>query len=412
MRASEDRLAAWPPGLGKYYTFACIPVDLSTVDFSVPDRCWVVIEAEMMSRDGERRDLAATTLLEVSPLPRPDGWHPGDPHLHTLASDGWLTVEETVQCGKYGSGLSWMVITDHAEGIEEKMGWGDYVAECEGAGTLHDVLVCPGAECTATGTPLNGHALGYALNTAGGSGVPAASGKPATVISSILGHKPGTSFAGIAHPYHWLYRWPDWSVDGFRTMELATGGGAGVDRRTRERWFRLLRDSLADWSESAQRPDFVVGLSSTDSHAIPLSVMPGERHVTWVRTGSTTAPSGPADLYARMREGRCVVSCGGDFASLSLNGSGPGEVCECTIGSKVKATFLIQPRATHRLDYVHLRNSSGEVIKKWDSITGDSFADEIDAPTKRECFVAEFAFAGSGKERWEVWTNPVWVRAA
>ena len=155
-RASEDRLAAWPPGLAKYYTFACIPVDLSTVDFSVPDRRWVVIKAEMMSRDGGETRSGCYHPPGGKPAPAAGWLAPGRPapaHARERRlADG--RRDGAVRQVRFGP-----VVDGHhrsRRGHRGEDGLGDYVAECEGAGTLHDALVCPGAECTATGTPLTG----------------------------------------------------------------------------------------------------------------------------------------------------------------------------------------------------------------------------------------------------------------
>ena len=147
-------------------------------------------------------------------------------------------------------------------------------------------------------------------------------------------------------------------------MELATGGGNTAQLSTVERWFRLLRRDLAAWDGGSDLA-FVVGLASTDSHSIPLSVMPGERHINWVRTGFPAPPSDPHALFAQLRAGRCVASCGGDFGTLRVNGAGPGSVCASDSHAPLLCEFEAGPRGGNRLD------RSGSTALTAGSVSGD-----------------------------------------
>lgn len=402
---SRDVRTGWARNLGRYYAFACVRADLSAPHLVQDGGLWLVIEAEVDSDEGDTRRLAATTFLDVSPLPAPDGWHAGDTHMHTTESDGILSLDATVGHARGASGLSWMVVTDHAIAIQD---WRAYVDCCLQAQNSQSVLVCPGAEFAAHRFLGEGHALGYWMRTDVGSELPPAVEAPQDLIHSIREQGP-SSFAAIAHPYNWRYEWPDWRVTGFRAMELATGGGATAQVRTIDRWFRLLRQDLSAWSGAGDDVSFVVGLASTDSHSVPLSVMPGERHVNWVFTGDQAPPADAESLFKHLRDGHCVASCGGDFGALSVNGSGPGSVCTSDGRSPLVCQFQMQPRTGNQLVSLRLYGPRGKV-REFDSAEAGSFTYDLEPPQEHCFYVARFVFSGKTKELWEVWTNPVWVR--
>jgi hypothetical protein len=403
--ATKQRRVSLARGLGPNYALSCVRANLRGLDLSQPRNRWFVIEAEVTRDDGETRRLAATTFLDVSPLPTAKGWHAGDAHVHSAESDGHLPLDEVVGHAKSASGLAWMALTDHAKSIRS---WHEYVAACGRAQASRNVLVCPGAEFSGHRWLGEGHVLGYSLGTDAASQLPIPDASPQGIIDAIA-HQGPDSFAGIAHPYGWRYDWRDWGVSGFRAIELATGGGPKVQLRTRDRWFGALRKDLRAWSGAGDSVDFVVGLASTDSHAIPLSVMPGERHLNWVHTGDTTPPSDAKPLFAQLRAGHCAASCGGDFGALFVDGSGPGSVCRSVGTSPLTCTFQTQARAGHRLDRVRLRGPGG-LLGEWKGAGDGAFTFQIEPPSAHSFYVAEFTFADVRGERWEVWTNPVWLR--
>lgn len=402
---SRRHMTGWARGLGSNYAFACVRADFTAAPPFPANGRWVVIEADVMTEHGDMRHLSATTFLAISALPTPDGWHAGDMHLHSTVSDGILSVDETVGHAKEASGLGWLVLTDHASAIRD---WSVYVTHCVRVQAGRHVLVCPGAEFVARRWLGEGHALGYSMRIGDDATLPPASGTPQAVIDSIAAQGP-SSFSAIAHPYHWLYDWPDWRVTGVKSVELATGAGSTAQLSTVERWFRLLRRDLAAWSGDEGSVSFVVGLASTDSHSIPLSVMPGERHVNWVCTGSSTPPAEPDVLFRHLRAGHCVASCGGDFGTLRINGSGPGSVCTSDGHSPLACEFQAEPRGGNRLITVGLYGPSGRV-GQWGWPQSGTLACNLEPPQKRSFYVARFIFADGAGRLWEEWANPVWVR--
>jgi len=81
-----------------------------------------------------------------------------------MVSDGKLGIEGTVRHARNASGLSWMMLTDHADKIRK---WSKYAALCAEKQQLpgvEGVLVTPGAEFVARRLFGEGHALGYAMS--------------------------------------------------------------------------------------------------------------------------------------------------------------------------------------------------------------------------------------------------------
>jgi hypothetical protein len=389
-------------GLGPYYAFVCLPLTLEGADLSRRSGLRVVIEAEVKRPDGRVISLVTTSALHHSALPAPKGWHPGDAHVHSTASDGKLDVLETARCLAGFSGLSWMVLTDHADKVTD---WQAYADQCAKA-TSSGALVCAGAEL-ATGRGMNeGHVLGLGMPTGAGSKLPAVTTPPQKVVCSVA-RLGGSSFAAIAHPHHWLYDWPDWNVKGFRALEIATGGNRTVSNAARKSWFRLLRQDLSRWKDGVHAPEFVVGLATTDSHSVPLSVMPGERHLTWVSAGEK--PRNADALFSRLRAGHCVASCGGDFGSFSIHDAGPGSACAIGRRSYALADFEIRPRHGHDLEQVRLYDRDGRMLTLRPPFRQPTFRLQLKLRHTRSFYLAEFLFTDEDGRRWAVWTNPVWV---
>jgi hypothetical protein len=186
-----------------------------------------------------------------------------------------------------------------------------------------------------------------------------------------------------------------------------TGCGPCVNRKAATRWFRALRRDLREWSGAGTPKQFVVGFASSDSHAIPLSAMPGERDITWVKGDSDAPLADQYTLHSALRSGHCVASCGGDFAVLRINGRGPGEVCPNDGSTQLVCEFEIAPRHGHHIKRVRLLNRYGGVLRQWDAIDGASFTHHLDPPKEKSFYVGRFDFADSAGKVWEVWTNPV-----
>jgi len=99
----------------------------------------------------------------------------------------------------------------------------------------------------------------------------------------------------------------------------------------------------------------------------------------------------------------------GDFGVLRINGRGPGGVCPNDGSTALVCEFHVEPRWGSRFEGVRLLNGYGGVLREWDAIDGQSFTHHLDPPEKKSFYVAQFYFSDGGGQRWEVWTNPVWV---
>lgn len=84
---------------------------------------------------------------------------------------------------------------------------------------------------------------------------------PQDLINAINAHNAPSSYAVIAHPYGSL-AWADWTVTGFRAMELFSQETT-AKAETISRWFTLLRSGLASTLSGG---GFVVGVVNSDCH--------------------------------------------------------------------------------------------------------------------------------------------------
>ncbi len=316
-----------------------------------------------------------------------------------------MTPEQTAWYAKNVSGVSWLVCTDHADAIRD---WHAYVDECGRVSGSQGLLVCAGAEFSASMPGPDGHALGHSMPIDAPGGFPPSPSPPQDLLDAI-GVKG--AFATIAHPDNAIYAWTDWAVTGFRAMELATGRGAQAKTKTLARWFGQLREALDSWEEDAP-PPFVVGIATGDSHELLVSAMPGERHVVWVNTGRDEPPSDAATLFFHLRRGHCVASCGGDFGTLSVNGAGPGSVCRADADSPLGCEFTWAPRQGNHLAAIQLFDADCTLRGEWQPGAAQAFTEQVRPPDDRGLLVARFLFVGPRGKAWEVWTNPVWVHVA
>ena len=239
-RPPRDVLRAAPRDLGRLQAYSFVPANLVGRDTSLEATSTIAVQAMIEGADGAR-SLEAQTRVVVSALPEPRGWHAGDAHVHTTMSDGWMTPEQTAWYAKNVSGVSWLVCTDHADDIRD---WHAYVDECGRVSGSQGLLVCAGAEFSARMAGPDGHALGHSLPTDDLSSLPPSPSPPQTLFDSI---DERGGFATIAHPDNAFYAWKDWTVTGFRSMELATGRGSEAKTDTLARWFGQLQDALGSW---------------------------------------------------------------------------------------------------------------------------------------------------------------------
>ncbi len=223
----------------------------------------------------------AETLVAVTSLPSRPNWYAGDGHIHTSWSDGgsWNTPNRHAADAK-ADGFKWIIITDHEDLIRRNGGWSSYVSEINAAQSNNGIVVAPGAKIGCVqiqgdeSSPELGHALGYRLQESATSIPKNKYYTPQNLINAINNHNYPYSYPVIAHPYHGT-TWQDWSVTGFRAIELISCQW-NANSSTISRWVSLLRAGL---SNTIAGKGFVVGVGNTDAHYFHT---PGSDGASWI----------------------------------------------------------------------------------------------------------------------------------
>lgn len=137
------------------------------------------------------------------------GWFAGDNHMHTTYSDGSGSVADNV-ISAYQKGLSWVTITDHntinhaaAVAVEDAK--------------YDDFLVMFGEEVSTSPS----HFLAYNINSL----MPwnATLFTYQQLIDSVLHNNNGKGIVYLSHPYYPGLPWNDWSVQGYKGIEVWNG---------------------------------------------------------------------------------------------------------------------------------------------------------------------------------------------
>lgn len=347
-------------------------------------------------------------------LPRPDGWSPGDPHVHTNWSDGWRSAWGQIESAGRRD-LRWLVVTDHADRVGED--WCDYVdtlAEVERR--LGGPVAIPGSEVTVVECPggaVCGDMLVYGW-PAGGEPPPSNRISPPGAVLERLNSMPG-AFGAAAHPHNGgapfatglpllpfgAPAWTRWDDDRLACIELLS-----FERTASE-------DTLARWFQSLDEADAgrvpLAAIAGTDSH-MPWH-HPGSRGMTWVRCDRADRPD-PREVLRSLRAGRSVVSGAGDFGAITLAGAGPGE--RAVVAGEVTVTCTQRPARARRCVSVELLGRRRRVLARLNGPFEPSFPLACTLEPG-DYVVAHFVFErvrGLAGAVADVWTNPVFTGTA
>ena len=172
------------------------------------------------------------------------GWYAGDNHMHTTYSDGSGSVANNVTSA-YQKGLSWATVTDHntinhaaAVAIEDAK--------------YDDFLVMFGEEVSSSPS----HFLAYNINSLRPWNASLFTYQQ--LIDSVLLNNNGKGIVYLAHPYYPGLPWNDWTVTGYKGIEVWNGfyhATHNVNKQAFEIW-----DSL---NSSGKR---LFGIANSDAH--------------------------------------------------------------------------------------------------------------------------------------------------
>jgi hypothetical protein len=338
----------------------------------------------------------------VLSLPVRNGWYGGDGHVHTAWSpDMWEESIDERAAYAANNGHKWIIITDHEDGINDLWSTADgYVAQCNSAQTNRSIPVCPGAEI-ATSPATDSHCLGYALKESAATIPDNQALAPQALINAINSHNSPSSYAIIAHPYG-SYMWDDWTVAGFRGLELLCQE-TSASSTTINKWFELLRSGL---SSTISTGKFVVGIGTSDCHVFQA---PGFKGFTWVYTTSYSSSSRTA-IWAAIRTGRVSASGLKDLGCFGLNNYAQGSVINTTPGSTLTFKLIQQPVTGRKCTKITIYNKDQGVVNSFNNPSSTETTWSTTAPSADGFYVVKFDFTTtSGSSPSQVWANPIFI---
>lgn len=347
-------------------------------------------------------EAALTLQYSILSLPVRTNWYGGDGHVHTAWSD--IIEESIAERTSYAAsnGHKFIIITDHEQYINDRWsGPNSYVADCNSAQATYGIPVCPAAEI-ATSPATDSHALGYALKESATTIPNDQTLSPQNLINAINNHNSPYSYAVIAHPYHGTYPWDDWTVTGFRSMELLSQETTAKSQ-TISKWFELLRNGLSSTITTGR---FVVGIGTTDCHYL---MAPGDEGFTWVYTSSYGSSNRTA-IWDAIRTGRVSASGLCDLGCFSLNSYAQGSVISTTPGSTLTFKVVQQPVTGRKCTKITIYNKNQAPLKTFSNPSTTETTWSMSAPSVDDLYVVKFDLTTtSGTYPSEVWANPIFV---
>lgn len=275
-----------------------------------PDFINIKIKITFLNPDNSYTSLnKETTFFYLTSLPSQYGWYPGDGHMHTNWSDGSYSIMNR-RNQAYNAGLKWIIITDHtgnSSNTLQQNEWSSYIDECNNAQNVTpNITVCPGEELHTDDGFGNSHLLTYKNSLYVSS-----YGTCQELINRV---KTNNGIPIIAHPYHILYPWNDWSASGFNGLEIINGQD-GYSTQAVNRWDTILTTNLQNII-SGLYPK-VISMANSDTHSIGYFGI----NINYIYTGSQSPPgTNRSQVYNNLIAGRVTASSDGSLAVFSLNG--------------------------------------------------------------------------------------------
>ncbi len=229
-----------------------------------------------------------------------------DTHLHTLESDGAVTIDEKIQA-LVASGVNVAVATDHNFPV-------DYGIALEQLGLQEELLVVTGAEVTVPERlDYNTYPMAVRPDVYNHGAIDALSTDISSRFQASRKRDPGVVLQ-VNHPHSWQFDYFEWfgldpesaafAYDGFDTgfdlLEVVNGADYETpeNQATRKDWFNLLR-----------RGFFFPLVGTSDSHEIDQDE-PGFSRTYVYREDEAGSTISIEKLMHRMRQGRSFASNG------------------------------------------------------------------------------------------------------
>lgn len=230
-----------------------------------------------------RTDTCSFTIpIYVMPLPIDLEWTPTELHAHTTFSDGLKSPDKLMQIYK-NKGYKVLYITDHTDSILNiEGGWDTYknIANLSN----ENIAVYPGTEMTVYHKNKKGRKVYSDILAYGICDLKDMKNNIYTTqegIENILKNNPGLSSCAIAHPYHILYPWKDWSVKRYGGIELIAGYQTNFfkSQNLMTRWQNEVKRLLGETFKYGYFPSVRAG---GDYHCRPIKMM--FDFVTYIKT--------------------------------------------------------------------------------------------------------------------------------
>ncbi len=352
----------------------------------------------------------AGTIVLAGPLPHPAGWFAGDQHSHTsYEKDSGICIWEwpDTMAAMIGAALTmdldWQVFTDHSFGIDGTI-WNSAYNECATYNSQHpgDSYRCLYGEEVSAGNrsgqftishllqlPKNADNVGY---YADGCGLLCNNCKAEQTVVNDINNKGGMSF--INHPYDTDFSWANWSVTGYRGLEVLNS----VDGA----WGAEDESSFTKWKDLLSSGRNVVGLSDSDAHYAT--------DVGHAFTYCRLAEMSTAAIRTALAEGRCVFG-NGPLVNFGIEGQGIGDTlaaCPGTVTLSIDAY-----RGDGTMGYldsigVYVNGSLRDTIPFAADLAEFHGTRQLDLTSADRYLYLGVQNRGAARTT-KAWTNPLWL---
>ncbi len=418
---------------------------LNPIDILFESNKKLVGSIETKYQDSSNEVLLKTIRIRIpiwNGLPSIQEWKPGDGHMHSIFSDGYLPIGDLALSAEE-AGLKWGIITDHGQLLNEKK-WFDISENINEINLLNDNFTMLQGEELSTYNPNNNqsipylnppydaHYLAYNLNDyipnyledslyyfdqTRQNIINAVKGLPVPWLSQNPNYD---GYGFIAHPFSLYYpwyenNWPDSEIDptGFSGIEIFNHGQKIADSRLIQKWVNLLD---ADLTKTLHNKDFISIIANSDSH---YGLTLGD-HVTYLHLPKLMDRNQETILSA-LEKGKAVASGDGSFVGFTLNGQNIGEVVNLENNKPIIINIKARAVNGHTLKEIRFISNYEKSksykyhaagVDKVFSISPPTFKGSSKYPYPiNSCYYrVESDFIDNYGRKATVYTNPIFVR--
>jgi len=350
------------------------------------------------------------TIFLTGPLPHPPGWFAGDQHSHTSYEKDsgfciweWPDSMSSMISAAISMDLNWQVFTDHSFGIDGTI-WSNAYNECTTYNNQHPAggYRCLYGEEVSTGArsnqfdishylelPKNSDNVGY---YADGCSWLCNNCKAEQTVINDINSKGGMGI--IAHPYDGDFSWANWSVTGYRGLEVLNsldGTWGAEDESSFNKWKDLLSGGAN-----------VVGLADSDAHYAA--------DVGYTFTYCQLAELSTDAVRSAIAAGRCVFG-NGPLVYFQIDGERIGDTLTACPGSvSITVDAYRGDSAMGYLDTigVYVNGLLRDEIPIVENLTEFHGSRQLDLTSSDRYLFLRVQNRGAAKT-YKAFTNPLWL---